>query len=205
MLGLRRSYLIATLSLAILPAQACSEAPLSPGLGRSISAENPFVVSGVVLNRSSAALPVNARVVIAWQVVSGTPDYLYVSGAGSVRRSGDSFEVSLSSPPPAEALNSFGLGIGVILLTTDDNVRGGTKLDGIPTAGTLGAAGRYAVIYTSRDPAKIGNWATRFPRGYSVGKGVKGAGPFETFEPVDAGSVELIVDSLGSLDFVDWS
>jgi len=199
--------LLAALSLAILPLAACAEDALSPRLGHVISAENPFVVSGAIRNRTSSPVTQGARVVVAWQVVSGTPDYLYTFGEGTVAPGGNSFEIRLTSAPPAEALNSFGLGVGVILLVTDGNLRSGQKLDGIPRTGVIGAASRYSIIYADRDPAKIGHWVTRFPRGFSVGRGVKGAGAFdfESFEPVGAGLVELIVDSLEKLDFVDWA
>jgi hypothetical protein len=203
--SIRRRYLLATLALASLPLTACDGEPAAPSLGRDVTAENPFVVSGTVHDLSAAPLPPEARVVVAWQVMSGSPDYLYVFGEGSIAPSGSSFEVRLPSAPPAAALNSFGLGVGVVLLTTDPAVRTGTRLERLPAGTTVGAAARYAVLYADRDPARIGSWVTRFPRGFSVGKGVAGAGPFESFEPVDAGSVQLIVDSLGDLGFVNWS
>ena len=69
----------------------------------------------------------------------------------------------------------------------------------------VGAAGNYAVIYTAVNPATVGEWVTPFPRGYAVGRGVDLSGTFDGFEPVASNSIEIIIDDLDNIEFVNWT
>ena len=109
---------------------------------------------------------------------------------------------SHESPLSAEPLH--GLGVGIVLLTTDAELQAGDDL-GETTSGIVGAAGEYAVIYLDSDPEEIGGWPSDFQPGYNVGRGVDLPGTFDGFEPVRPSSIEIIVDDPENIDFVNWT
>lgn len=168
------------------------------------SSEDLFTVSGPITNVSGQPIPSNARVVIAWVVSSGSPDYTYIYGEGTVQ--GGSFRVTLRTPP-AEALNQGEVGVGVALLTTNGSLRSGVHLEDLPVGPEelLGATGRFAVIYKAAETVTYVDWADAFPFGFGAGVGVERPGDFDAFEPVAPTSLELIVDDLDNIEFVNWT
>jgi hypothetical protein len=191
-----------TLLCALLPAlalSACDESPSEPG------SDLPYTISGTLDNRTGAPVPTGTRVLVAWEVSSGSPDYTYVFGEGTVRANGAGFELTFDAPPPARALNSNGLGVGIVFLTTDTGLRAGDDVSRLNPAAIVGAAGQFAVIYLDRAPAEVGSWAAKFQPGYNVGRGIDLPGSFDGFEPVSPFSVEIIIDDLENIDFVNWT
>jgi hypothetical protein len=190
--------MVSALGLAVLFAIGCGND--STGSGGEL-----LTISGSVTNRTGQAIPSNARVVVAWVVSAGSPDYSYVFGEGTV--AANSFRLTLSAVPPAEALNEGELGVGIVLLTTDSRIRSGIRLEeaDIDPAKILGATGRYAVIYKAPTAGETLDWAADFDAGYSVGRGVEREEQFDAFAPVPASSMELIVDDLDNIDFVNWT
>jgi hypothetical protein len=185
---------LATLLLA--SAVACSDSN-NPSAG--------FVVSGTIQNNTGAPLPANTRLLVAWVVSSGTPDYSYVFGEGSIDVTAGTFQIQFDQPPPAAALNTGELGVGIIFATTNQAVGNGIDVDHIPTVELIGAAGRHGVIYIG-DPAIQGPvWAAQFPTGYSVGVGVDVENDFDQFQPASQSGVVLIIDDLANIDFVNWT
>ena len=163
------------------------------------------VVSGPLTNVSGESIPGDARVVVAWVVSSGSPDYTYVYGEGTVQDG--SFRVVFRAPPPAEALNGGQLGVGIVLLTSGPGLHSGMRLeDADPATGLLlGATGNYAVIYKATDPVTFVDWADAFPLGFGTGVGVERPGQFDAFRPTDPGGLELLVDGIDNIDFVNWT
>jgi hypothetical protein len=168
------------------------------------SSDHVFVVSGPITNVSGQPIPSNARVVVAWVVSSGSPDYTYIHGEGTVE--GSSFSVSLS-PPPAAALNQGQVGVGIPVLTTNAGLRTGVRLEDVSVSPEelLGATGQFAVIYKATDAVTYVDWADAFPLGFGAGHGVERPGDFDAFEPVAPTSLELIVDDFENIDFVNWT
>ena len=158
---------------------------------------------------ADAEIPSDARVLVVWIVSSGTADYAYVFGEGTVDTSAGTFRVELDAPAPSAALNSNRLGVGFIVLSTNQEVRSGDDITTVAEEELLGAAERYAVNYTNGARAAVADirgWAADFPAGYAVGRGITIPGsPFEGFEPVDADSVELVIDDWDELEFVNWT
>ena len=194
---LRRVLLCALLPTLAL--SACGESPSEPRL------DTPYTVSGTLDNRTGAPVPAGTRVMVAWEVSSGSPDYTYVFGEGTVQANGAGFELTFDAPPPARALNSNGLGVGIVFLTTDTGLRAGDDASRLDPAAIVGAAGQFAVIYLDRGPAEVGSWAAKFQPGYNVGRGIEIPGDFDGFEPVSPSSIEIIVDDLENIDFVNWT
>lgn len=148
-----------------------------------------------------------------WSVSSGSPDYLYTFGAGEaeINASGSTFSLSFLTPPPAEALNAYGVGVGLIMGLFDPNkalTQGKYMGDPDVDAGLVSkaAADRYAIIYVAPgvNHSALG-WSVNFPEGYSCGRGIAapaGQG-FDSFEPVPCAQVEFRLDTL--FDFVNWT
>jgi hypothetical protein len=177
-----------------------------------------LVASGTL---SGGEIPEDVRVVVFWLVVT-EPSYIYVYGSGTVDAEAGTFEVVFDKEPPEEALNWFqgdALGVGMLLLTTDRSLESGMLPDDYdPDIGDWpGGAGQHAIIYIKGDldleEGDIGfaedagvEWLYEFPEGYSVGMGIEIPGASrDGFAPVDPSSIEIIVDSLDNIEFVDWS
>lgn len=146
----------------------------------------------------------SATLAVAWVVSSGSPDYTYSFGSGSL--SGATFQVTFATdPPPAEALNSYGVGVGLIVAYQAGTSVPQGKIDfGALEPKLLGLSARHAVIYKKADASTI-EWATQFPTGYSCG--VCGPPPsgslFDTYAPVDCSTVKL--DLTGTEESCNWT
>jgi hypothetical protein len=164
-----------------------------------------FVVTGTIQNNTGAPIPANTRLVVLWQVTSGTPDYSYAFGQGTVDPDAGTFRIELDQPPPAQALNLGTLGVGLIVATTNQTLGNGGTIDDAALAEVVGAAGRYGIIYIGSDGVQNPQWATQFDTGYGVGVGVDVVGDFDQFAPASQSSVVLIIDALENIDFVNWT
>lgn len=166
-----------------------------------------FVVSGPLENRTGAPIPPDARVVVVWGVSSGTPDYSYVFGEGSLSPDGTTFQVRFDQPPPGEALNNGALGVGLVVVTTNQSLRNGDDVADIPESDIIGVAGQHAVIYVGdrQQAAQFRAWVAEFATGLSVGVGVKVPGDFDKFEAASASSVVLTIDDLANIEIVNWT
>ena len=80
----------------------CSENPTEP------NNDLPYTISGTLVDRTSKPVPGSTRVVVAWVVSSGSPDYTYVYGEGTLQEQVGTFSLTFDAPPPAAALNSSG-------------------------------------------------------------------------------------------------
>jgi len=167
------------------------------------------LVSGLTAVDEGATRPAAADLMVVWTVNSGSPDYNYIAGRGQLTDAG--FEVELPSPMPAEAVNSYGVGVGVVVaMTPGGALPDGRLSDSLDPAVLVGAAPRYAIIY--RDPAATvssgeGDWMNLFPVGFSCGVGVA-APPSETFDsytPVACDTMELRIGDVSTFDFVNWT
>jgi hypothetical protein len=189
-----RTAVVASLVAAVVT--ACSDGG-GPGDG--------FVVTGTIQNNTGAPIPADTRLLVVWQVSSGTPDYSYVFGAGTVDPGAGTFRIQLDQPPPTQALNNGSLGVGVIVATTNQTIENGGTIDDAGLAEVVGAAGRYGVIYIGPNGVQNPEWASHFDAGYGVGVGVDVVGDFDQFAPADPSSVVLIIDALENIDFVNWT
>jgi hypothetical protein len=180
---------------SLLAAASCSDSG-DPGTG--------FVVTGTIQNNTGAPIPANTRLLVVWVVTSGDPDHSYVFGHGTINEAAGTFQIQLDQPPPAQALNTGGLGVGIIVATTDQTIGDGSDATDV-SADVVGAAGRYGVIYIGQNNIQDPQWASGFDSGYGVGVGVDVTDDFDRFEPTSASSVVLIIDDLANIDFVNWT
>ena len=182
------------------------------GLGHAgcgaVGSSGRIVITGTIQNVSGTQLPADTRLLVVWTVASGSPDYTYVWGEGAIDRVGGTFVVQLDNPPPGDALNAGGLGVGVLVLTTDRSLETGDDLVNVPLPRLLGAAGQFGVIYVDGDPteaAAFRAWAADFPTGYSVGGGQAVPSDFDRFVPDLPDNVVIVVDDWANIGFVEWT
>jgi hypothetical protein len=192
----KTTFRSAALFALALAATACESDPAAPN--------DSLTVSGTIENRSGAPVPANARVIVAWIVTAGSQDYTYVFGEGTINPNG-TFTVQLDDPPPTQALNNNDLGVGLILVTTNQTIGTGDDIDTMATTEFIGGAEDYGIIYL-RDGNVDGSarW-NAFDEGYNVGVGVRHTVGFDDFAPTSATGVRIIVDDIDNLDFVNWT
>jgi photosystem II stability/assembly factor-like uncharacterized protein len=203
----------------VVTAPVATEAPVvafpTPTFGvRSTLAplDFPVTISGPLNYHNDVSLPANARVLAVWGVSAESPDYSYIFGEGRINFANNTFELRFNEPPPSEALNWLGssaLGVGVVIITTDQTLQPGkVTSESLSNEEILGASGQYDIIYVNNG-YEIGEylpWYNEFMPGYNVGKGVDDPNSvFDSFEPVDPGTLEIIIDDLRNIQFVNWT
>ena len=179
---------------------------LALGCEESGSIGTDGLISAVTSTADGSAPPTSGDTIVVWTISSGSPDYEYVAGRGSLTSTG--FEIGLPSTMPAEGVNSYGVGVGIVVAfeagaaLEDGHVSSGFAFD---SAGVIGATPNYAIIYVAPDASGAPEWAGEFPTGFSCGVGVEGSGSFDSFEPVSCDLVELRIGDLRTFDFVNWT
>jgi hypothetical protein len=162
---------------AAVSVDAQVDAPSGPGA---------FSVMGTV----GTGAPATGLTVVVWVVSSGSPDYIYKFGEGS--STGAQFIVSMSTVPPAAAINSYGIAVGLVAV-----LAAGTAIpaDGMIDEMVLDGAGYtpdHAIIYKAPDANPSTPWMMAFPVGYSCGQCVPATGGgFDTFVVTTCSTVEV--------------
>jgi hypothetical protein len=170
----------------------------------------------------SSAPSESSEVLVLWSVSSGSPDYLYEWGRASVRGSSVSF--ALHNRPPADALNDYGLGVGLLLLAPSSvDVPEGklTEDDAALLDKLTGADDRHAIIYVDHDRANAvldaeppdagdagrDHWLFDFPNGYSCGEGREHPADetFDYYVPVDCSAVKIEIKDPKTFEFPNWT
>lgn len=162
------------------------------------------LVAAITRSVDGSTPPSTGDAVVLWTISSGSPDYEYVAGRGSLTSTG--FEVALPSAMPDEALNSYGVGVGIVLAFAEAGAPADGRVpDAFDETSVIGATPNYAIIYVAPDADNTLEWANQFPTGFSCGVGVEGSGTFDSFEPVSCDLVELEIGDVSSFDFVNWT
>ncbi len=141
-------------------------------------------VSGPITGTGTA----NGATFVAWVVSSGSPDYIYKFGEGT--HTNTTFMVTLDTVPPPEAINSYGLAVGLVVIATS----GTQPPDGVITeTAIMGAAYsvNHAIIYKATGATGV-PWLGAFPDGYSCGVCVPSGSGFDSFAPTSCTTVEVV-------------
>lgn len=204
---MNRLLICASLCTAVLIA-ACSDTNTTAPPATT----DLYTISGKLRFDKGTTIPGNARVLVGWNVSSGSPDYIYVFGEGTVNMADSTFKVVFKEDPPTEALNSYGLGVGLIMLTSNQTftARKYSEMaaDSLLTQGFLGGAGNHAVIYIKGSPDSVArgrSWATRFQTGFNTGQGIRKDQGFDEFEKVEPSLIELIINDMSEIDWLNWT
>jgi hypothetical protein len=193
-------------ALALLIVAGCSDSTTNNPPGST----GIYTVSGKLKFDSSLQIPANSQAIVVWSVSSGSPDYTYVFGHGAINMADSTFKVVFDSTPPAAALNSYGLGVGLVVVTSTsfpDGKLTDQQLDTLQ-AHISGGSEDYAVIYLAKSPDSVAlgrGWAKNFNSGFNVGKGIRKQGTFDEFEPAAATAMQLVIDIWSRLDWVNWT
>lgn len=166
-----------------------------------------FAATGRIQNNTHAPIPAGTRLLVIWDVTSGSPDYGYVFGEGTFNRVTGAFGVRFDGPPPPEALNRGVLGVGWVVATTDQSLKQGDVITG-PLTGFIGITAQHAVIFVASHPdtMQLPVWVPEFGAGYGMGVGVKVPGVvFDRFQPTRPSSAVLIVDDPANIEGVNWT
>ncbi len=193
--------------LAILPLlfYSCSNetTPAEPDNG-------VFKVSGNIEVKNNKTIPNNARVVVMWGVTAGSPDKMFMYGSGTINKSTNTFSVSFLSDVPLKALNQGNFGLGLILLTTNQQMKDGDEFtdQSFDETEILGVVAENALIYIKGEPNAVTwrNWAEKFKTGYNVGQAVWKDQGFDEYEPKTSSEpILLIIDDLKNIKLPNWT
>jgi hypothetical protein len=183
---------LATMSLGI---PGCSDDPVSPSL--------PVTFSGTIQVLNGTTVPPDARVVVLWGVSATSPDYTYAWGIGTSGSNG-TFTITFSEEPPAAALNQGELGVGLVILTTDQTLQEGQVPATYTYPGVIGMSENHSIIFTKNLSSSLqADWPGRFS-GYGLGE-VERASPFDSFKSVARDALKLVVDDPANLNPPNWT
>ncbi|HMR05470.1 MAG TPA: hypothetical protein PKA88_06820 [Polyangiaceae bacterium] len=197
---------LALLAPVLALAPACGGSSNSSGTGGGAGSGTGGAAGTATFAASGTVEPPAAAgpIAVAWTVSSGSPDYSYIFGTSS--SDGAKFSVDLISDPPAEAINSWGGAIGVVVLFKSGATvpTGKFTWNSALKQSVLGVSGQYAVVYKAPNASGIG-WLDQFPAGYACGKCVD-AVPGETFDTFVASDCsKLVVGPIDTVPVCNWT
>lgn len=164
----------------------------------------PYHISGT-LTGAVDSLPDDAEVVIMWSVSATSPDYSHVFGKGEINLRSRSFSVVFEENPPERALNAGMLGVGVIVVARKGTFENHQEFSEWSNDDFFGGATNNAVIFIRPVMPGFRGWEDNFKEGFSVGKGVDLEGEFDGFEPTSPSKIEITIDDMENLEFVNWT
>ena len=167
------------------------------------AAQVAHTLSGPVDDAVQAA---GRTAVLLWEVSSGSPDYLYKFGEGTVANG--RFSIVLPGDPLDEAINSFGIGVAiVVVLPAGITLADGRLAIKAFNADTMaGVSARYSVIWRAQtldfpSPPPANFWPLSFPVGYACGACTlkPDGGSFEGFAPTSCDQIHITTYSQGTM------
>ena len=126
-----------------------------------------FLVSGSI---DIAGAPAGSKLAVIWEVTSGTDALIKFGDA--MPRSG-AFMLGLASDPPARAINSHGVAVGVLVLFDGAATLppdGADFDDEALEPHFLGFGDYEEIIWRGDGVGEPPEWAPKFPEGYSCGR-----------------------------------
>lgn len=162
--------------------------------------------TGTTTIRNGTTIPANARVLVIWGVSATSPDYSYVYGSGTINSAG-AVTLTFNGPPPTAALNLGQLGVGLVIITTDQTLAEGMLPANYTFEGLIGASEDYSIIYTQNVSSEVASnitWTTQF-NGYGLGKVVRSSSTFDSFTIADPSTLKLVIDAMANINVPNWT
>ena len=174
-----------------------------------------FLLTGIIENPDGISIPASAKLYGFWVVSSGSPDYIYQFGSGTVNTISNTFSIRLSHPP-ASVLNANQLGVGYFMVfdapLTEDTLDRDFPDSLLAEGAFYGAINDRAIVYINGSPstANYGRaWVTAFPftTGYNFAKGWYGDSTslHDGFSPDSGTAVLTINKDPRSFTFPNWT
>ena len=164
----------------------------------------PVTFSGTISIQNGTTVPANARVLVLWGVSAGSPDYSYVFGSGTLGANG-TFTITFNENPPAAALNQNMVGVGLVILTTDQTLGEGQVPANYTFPGLIGMSEDHSIIFTQNLTAELAaDFFGRF-NGYGLGEVERSTTTFDSFKCVARDALKLIVDDVANLRPPNWT
>jgi hypothetical protein len=203
-------FLLISLALVSL---GCSNQTTGPDTNN----EN-FVVTGTLRVADGESLPASPRLLVVWQVSSGSPDYEYSFGEGSIDVPTMTYRIEVPHEIPDVACNRRGdttmrAGVGYIILFNDPDgsLKSGMVIGDDPLPDLAGAVSKILIVYRQGNDAacrEYRSWLPDFTTGFSLGMGADG-GPNkkDILVPVSSDTKpELLISSdPEDFEFPNWT
>ena len=193
------SPMIRLLLLAIVGGAGCEHAKAGPTPGQTLSGSVDAAVQGEGLTAA-----------VFWEVATGSPDYAYKFGEGIVTNG--RFSITLPGDPPTEAINSFGIGVGiVVVLAPGVTLPDGRLAPDVLAADIVGISARNSVIWRAKtlDLPESGPppnwWPLGFPQGLACGACTPrpDGGSFDGFAPTACD--QLQISAVNTASVCNWT
>jgi hypothetical protein len=181
---------------------ATGGASASTGGSTSQTTTVGFAVSGMV---EPGLLDAEGRTAaLIWSVSSGSPDYEYKFGEATIRNG--QFSIQLPTDPPVDATNSYGMGVGIVLvLASGVSLPDGKVTTNLSKSDILGISAQYAVIWLSATATLPDNsWPKSFPQGYACGVCVPSDASFDAFAATGCDQLKVEANS-SSPTICNWT
>lgn len=186
---MKRAFFSSLGFVALLVACSGGGGTAGTNLGQDPGASGGFSVRAT----DTASAPAGSKVVVLWSVSSGSPDYLYAFGSGTLN--GSQVSISFPSSPPEEALNGGVLGIGLLAVIDGDLPEG--RVQDFDESKVRALSAHHAVVYRANASGSLleTGWDASFPVGFACGRCVPkepdSESPFDSFAVEDCSKIEL--------------
>jgi hypothetical protein len=187
--------MIGLLVLALVGGAGCEHA--KTGTAPDAGTTALHTISGTV---DAAVRGEGLTAAIIWEITSGSPDYAYKFGEATVTNG--RFSITLPGDPPAEAINSFGIGIAVIVvLAPGVTFPDGKLAANVFSTHVVGISARNSVIWRSKSLNLPDSgpppdwWPLGFPQGFACGACTPrpDGGSFDGFAPTACDQLQISV------------
>jgi hypothetical protein len=104
-------------------------------------------------------------------------------------------------------LNVGQVGVGLVIITTDQTLAEGMVPANYTFAGLIGASEDYSIIYTTGLTSETTTgipWTARF-NGYGLGKVERSSTGFDSFALVDPSTLKLVIDAQANIHVPNWT
>ena len=166
--------------------------------------EIPITFTGALHVVNGKPVPPNARVLVLWTVSESTTDYEYVFGSGKMNDDG-TFSITFDQAPPVGALNMNQVGVGLVILTTDQSLAQGQVPENYGFPGLIGMSEEFSIIYTQNLTGTLAvDWPSRFI-GYGLGEVERNTNGLDTFKVVARDALRVVVDDFANLTPPNWT
>lgn len=194
-----RAATLCAATLCVTALLACATDRLDHGSSQSATSDGG-TLRGSVSGDAGHVPPTEARIIVVWRGGLDGLERLYKLGEGTATAT--TFNLTLQTPPPAEAMVNGETGIGfVYLLPITAQLADGLVAEEWLERNAIGATPDHLIVY--RGPlGPAYSWLTTFPLGFSCAS--RDAGELHAHTRADCEALQLTVGDIDTFSFVTW-